>query len=365
MNSTLRNKVKAKIRNIKNRLQVKKWPVNSIVIFCPPNTPQKWTAKSLKSGIGGSQLAIIHLSKQWIEAGYEITVYNNCGAEAKAFSGVEYVDYHHFNPFDEFSTLIVWRMPWRMHFPNRAQKVLLDLHETLIPEQREFRKLKNYDKIFVKSQYHRIFFSETPDSKIEIIPNGVDKSYQALYNITKDPYRIVYASNYSRGLEQMLEHGWPAIHQAYPQAELHIYYGWSLPENPSTEQKKLLKLMQQPGVFEHGKVGQDELMQAKAKSAIHYYGCTFQEIDCISVRESALVGCIPVTTDYAVLSEKKYCLTVPGGIKDPNTHIKLAQKIVELLESPEELDKLRPNFSKHARQETWDCIAWQWTKFMN
>lgn len=260
-------------------------------------------------------------------------------------------------------------MPWRMHFPNRARRVLLDLHETLIPEQRTFEKLKDYDKILVKSYYHRQLFSEIPDSKIEVIPNGVEASYQTLLHVTKEPFRIIYASSYVRGLEQMLEYGWPVIHQACPQAELHIYYGWSLPEQLSSEQQawkdKMLKLMQQPGVFEHGRVGQDELLKAKATAAIHYYGCTFQEIDCISVRESALVGCVPVTTNYAVLGEKQYCKTTSGKVKDPETHRGIAQHIVELLENPQRLHQIRADFAELARKETWDRIAAQWIKFID
>jgi hypothetical protein len=361
-------KVRNKLSRFTNRLSSKKWPENSIVYYCPPNTSEPWDPTSLNRGIGGSQVSVIFLTKLWAKYGFKVYVYNNCASNEGKYDEVEYRDYKSFNPWDQFSTLIIWRMPWRMQFPNNAKRILLDIHETLIPEQRTFEKLSKYDVTFLKSTYHRSLFSELPDTQVVTIPNGVDEDYKDLFSKQKNPCRLIYASSYSRGLAEMLEFGWPLILQSFPDAQLHIYYGWSLPKNPTASQKswkeKLLKLMDQPGVIEHGRVSQTELMQAKASSSIHYYGCTFPEIDCISVRESALVGCIPVTTDYAALSGKSYCLTVPGKVKSPATQEHLARKIVELLSHPEKIQELRYTFSEQARKETWNIISAKWLEIM-
>jgi hypothetical protein len=373
--TSLSQNLMPKLRKIKSlsitlgqKFRAKRWAEKSIVYYCPPTDTEPWTGDSLKTGIGGSQIAVIYLTQHWVQKGFEVTVYNNCQAHSGIYESVKYVDYRHFNPQDKFSHLIVWRMPWRMAFPNQAKKVYLDVHETLIPEQRSRAKVNQYDRIFLKSEYQRKLFSDTPDTQAIVIPNGVEETYTNLLANPKSPHRLIYASNYSRGLEQMLEYGWPLIHQAIPQAELHVYYGWSTPKKKVEEyhqwRKKMESLLEQPNVFEHGRVGQQALMLAKASSAIHYYGCTFEEIDCISIRESALVGAVPVTTDYAVFQEKKYCIKVSGNPKLPETQKELASKIIALLQEPHYLEELRSSYAQMAQQETWQRISDKWLERM-
>ena len=44
----------------------------------------------------------------------------------------------------------------------------------------------------------------------------------------REPLRFVYASDYSRGLLQILSGFWPVIRAAFPTATLHIYYGYAI-----------------------------------------------------------------------------------------------------------------------------------------
>jgi hypothetical protein len=103
-------------------------------------------------------------------------------------------------------------------------------------------------------------------------------------------------------------------------------------------------------------------MQEKSRSSIHYYGCIWPETDCISVRESALVGCVPVTTKYAALAEKPYCIKVSGDPRAKRTQEALARRIVELLKNPKKLEKLSKKFKKSAAKDNWRNIAKLWLK---
>ena len=47
----------------------------------------------------------------------------------------------------------------------------------------------------------------------------------------RDQLRFVYASDYSRGLLQILSGFWPVIRAAFPTATLHIYYGYGEPRD--------------------------------------------------------------------------------------------------------------------------------------
>jgi glycosyltransferase involved in cell wall biosynthesis len=352
-------RLKRLAKRVQSRIQAKAWPDKSIV-FYTGGIVEPWSPRSLEAGIGGAQTRIIYLAREWVSRGYPVTVFNNCGSQSGVYDGVQYRNYQEFNQYDTFDTLIIWHCAWMIRFPIRANRVWLDLGKgVLLPQQSEYEKLKHYDKIFCKNEFHRSTLPEIPDQKIAIISNGIDEKFSPLSNNHKANHKLIYASNYIRGLEHMLEFGWPIIRSEIPDAELHIYYGWGRNLKPDWQQK-MMGLLNQPGVFEHGKVGKDRLMQEKSTAAIHYYGCTFKELDCNSVRESAFVGCVPVTTDYAGLSNKRYCVKVSGHPYAQSTQEALAQKIVELLKQASELQRLRSQFIQEASHETWPNVADAW-----
>jgi hypothetical protein len=343
-------------------IKAQSWPDNSVVYYA--QSDYCWSPDNLKVGIGGSEQAVMALANAWVKQGYTVTVFNNCGDKAGIYNGVEYRPYTQFNPFDRFDTLVIWRYPWRLQRYTNANRILLDLHEVLRPEQVKPQSLTAYTQVFVKSQYHRTLVPELTDTQVAIIPNGCDPHWLTSAPQARDPYKLIYTSNYIRGLERMLRYGWPIIQREIPQAHLHIYYGWQSVDttNPKLAawKQSMLSLLEQPNVFEHGKVGIEQLMQERKTATLHYYGCTFQEIDCMAVRESALMGCIPVTTAHAALAEKPYCMSVTGNAYDQETQEKLAYKIVELLRNPDQLESIRPKFQMLAKQENWDIIAAQW-----
>lgn len=352
------------LQNISYKIKAKNWEKNSIVYYVG-NRKDKLTPNSLKEGASGSYTALIYLCKEWAKLGRKVTVYSTCGEnEAGFYDGVEYKNYYEFNPFDNFDTLIIFQHPYILRLPVKARKVCLEWQDILFEEKVAPReKLERFDIIFAKSHYQRKLMDFIPDSTFEIVSNGIDKNIAKYQTNKKEPYKLIYASRYYRGLESMLTYGWPIIKQEIPESELHIYYGWVRRENYPSEKPwkdKMIALMQQEGVFEHGKIGQDTLIQEKSTSSIHYYACTYEEIDCISVRESAMVGCVPVTTDYGVFSEKDYCLKVPGEPKAKETQEAIAHKIVHLLRNPQELEVLRQKFMEVAQNDTWDKIAKVW-----
>ncbi|MDJ1185322.1 glycosyltransferase family 4 protein [Roseofilum casamattae] len=351
-------KVSSKLNRVKQRFTGKSWPNKSIVYYTG-HTDYQWSPESLKTGLGGADARIVYLSREWVKLGYSVAVYSNCGDREGLYDGVNYYHYSKFNPYDRFDTLIMWQFAWRIQFPIAANRVWLDLGSVLLPKEVTYEKLKGYDKIFCKNNFHRSLLPEIPDGNIAIIPNGFDSSFLKFCDREKDPNKIIYASNYIRGLERMLEFGWPLISREIPEAKLHIYYGWPREIEPEWKQK-MLDLMKQPGVIEHGKVGREQLMEEKSTSSINYYGCTFAELDCNTVRESALVGAVPVTTDYAGLRDKNYCVKVPGNPYDRDTQEAVAWKLIELMRNPSQLAEIRAQFARSVRDETWERVAQLW-----
>jgi glycosyltransferase involved in cell wall biosynthesis len=349
------------------RLIRKSWPERSIVYYTG-KTHEKWNPESLSRGLGGAQTAVIYLAREWAAQGYPVTVYAHCIQES-VYQGVRYVNYQKFNPFDQFDLLILWRDRTLnlLKLPISAKKIWLDLHDfpydaSIFTEQ----TLKKLDRIWVKSNFQRQSLPHIPDHLFQIVPNGVASEMLNSRDQIRNLHRLIYASRYYRGLEQMLAFGWPLIKQAIPDAELSIYGGWSEPDNHPQRadwKRKMMDLMNQPGVVHHGRVGQDELLQEKSRSAIHYYACTFEEIDCISVRESVAVGCIPVTSNIAVFTEKSYCVKVVGDPLTQEGQVAIAYKVIELLKNPDQLERFRHQFREQVQVETWDNIARQWLDY--
>jgi hypothetical protein len=356
--NNLKTKLISQLESLRKRFNSRIWPEKSLVYYTG-HTHYQYTPDSLKTGLGGADARVVYLSREWVKLGYQVTVYNHCGDKEGLYDGVQYLNYQKFNPYDRFDTLIMWQFAWRIQFPIKAKRVWLDLGSVLLPEQVTYEKLKHYDKIFCKNNYHRSLLPEIPDHKIAIISNGIEPRFIDLKNNPKNPHKLIYASNYIRGLERMLEFGWPIIKREIPEAELHIYYGWD--QRIDLEWKnKMLQLMAQSGVIEHGKIGKEDLIQEKSTAIINYYGCTFQELDCNTVRESALVGSVPVTTNYAGLQDKNYCVKVEGDPYEKETQEALAYQIVELLKNPDQLQKISQQFSELVKDETWENVAQLW-----
>ncbi len=345
------------------RLKSKQWPKGSIVYYTG-NRKDGLTPLNLEKGTSGTDTAVISLCREWAKAGKDVTVYSNCEGKSGVYDGVRYVEQYLFNPYDKFDVLIILSHPRLLKLPINARLVCWEWQDVMGGEKNYPRhKIARFDKIFSKCQFQRDLLPEIPDEKFTIITNGIDEKLTQIPETPKEPFKLIYASRYYRGLDSMLEFGWPLIKHHIPDAELHIYHGWVRRELNSQYddwRKKMEVLFQQDGVFEHGRVSQEKLISEKLTASIHYYACTYPEVDCISVRESAMVGCVPVTTDFAVFKEKDYCVRVSGEPSAQETQEAVAYRIIDLLKEENELSALRTHFKDLAKQETWQKISSVW-----
>jgi len=133
---------------------------------------EPWAANSLETGIGGSETAVIELSKEWSKMGYKVTVYGDPGAHRGDHEGVTYLPWYEFNQRDFFNIFIQWR-GWQMAGKVKARKFLVDLHDIYSVVDLKGSHLRSIDKIMVKSQYQRKLAPTIPDDKFTIISNGI------------------------------------------------------------------------------------------------------------------------------------------------------------------------------------------------
>ncbi len=173
--------LKIKERPFVSRLKKKyvpprEWQKNEICYFANFGGKhfEKWDMTSLDKGIGGSETAVIKLSREWAKLGYKVTVYGDPTkpgikeANNKSGGSVIYQPYWKFNKKDKFNIFIQWRDA-SLAGKISSKKFYVDLHD--VYNKLSYKnKLDAIDKIFVKSKYHA---SLGLKDKIKIIGNGI------------------------------------------------------------------------------------------------------------------------------------------------------------------------------------------------
>ena len=154
-------------------LPPKTWDKGSIVYFAGPGFEQ-WSPKSLKKGLGGSETAIVELSKRWAKMGKQVTVYCDCGAEEGVYEGVTYVNWQKINWKDKFYTFIIWRNPQLIDQNISAYNLFYDAHDVENQTNWTDERIEKIHKVFFKSQWHRENVPKLPDAKCQVITNGIN-----------------------------------------------------------------------------------------------------------------------------------------------------------------------------------------------
>ena len=267
------------------------WAQDEISILCGPGF-EEWSPKSIEHGLGGSESAIVYLSRELTKLGWRVTVFANPGKDAGNHDGVEYRPWYEINPRDSFNGLILWRNIGFVDVKPKAQFTMVWLHD--VPNNPDFteERVDAVDKIIVLSEYHKSLlmmqkdgeFVPMPENKVFLSANGITDL--KVPKVKRNPQRMIYASSPDRGLIYLLLN-WQAILKEVPKATLHIYYGFEIFDvihkgNPAQMQWKnrIVELMKQPGITYHGRVGHDALHKAYAQSGVWVYPASFTEIFC-------------------------------------------------------------------------------------
>lgn len=154
-----------------------KWPEKSIVFYCGHNL-EVWGPETVKDGMGGSEEAILYLSRELTKLGWKVTVYNERDEEYDDNS-VQWKPWAAFNPQDEFDVLVAWRnVHIHTSLETKARVRAVDLHDVLAGNLTLTNEvIENTDKFFVKSEFHASTSKlGIPKDKLVIIPNGIERN---------------------------------------------------------------------------------------------------------------------------------------------------------------------------------------------
>ena len=319
--------------------------------------------------LGGSEQAVVNLSSHWKSKGYSVAVYGNI--PTMSYNGVDFYPYEMFPFHHKFNIIIIWRLfgiygVYKTQL--KANKIFWDLHDNMKTVQNIKDVYSSHcskiDYYMFKSQYHRDEFEQAISEKLEnnkckIIMNGIriDK-FENVGNFERNKYRFCYCSCYTRGLEVILKHVWPIIYSHEPRAELHVYYGL----NGHPEFKTMMQqLLSTPGVMDHGRQDVNMINREKHLSTFHIYlSSSPSEIDCISVRESLVAGCIPILSNFGVFKQRH------GFHFDMNTQeqiLSVGNKILDLLKlEDDKIEQRRNLLYKSNTIISWENSGDEWIK---
>lgn len=367
---------------LKKEFETNKWPPKSIAIMTGDTAIDEWGSWSLDEGIGGSEEAIIRMSRHFIDLGYKVVVFGKVGANTGLDQyGVMWRNYWDCNLDDEFDIFVGWRAPFIFEKDIKARKKYLWLHDVMEPGEFTPKRIANFTKCIVVSKYHRSLFPMIPDEKILLSGNGIDpKEFTELDGeFKRDPHKVFYGSSHVRGLAYLYEI-WPEVKKAVPDATLDVYYGrgsYDAVHKGNPERMKWMddmeaKAKELDGVIDHGKVSHKEINKAIFSSGVWAYPCPFPEVYCITAVKAQAGGAVPVSSNFAALDE-----TVQYGVKLPMAELKegagvgegnevflddFKDELIAMLKDTDRQEKIRPEMMKWARTVSWENVAKQWNE---
>ena len=289
--------------------------MSTLSFICGP-TRETWDGETyLYRGIGGAEESVIYLAPQLAKLGWDVTVYNDCGAERK-INGVTWKQYTAWSPSERCDVAVVWRRPWNVKLVTGAKKVFLDLYDIGMPSW--LCRVK-CDGVFVKSDYHKSLYYGIPRTRLIVIGCGVDSQTGGR---AKDSMLMVNTAAPERSLSALVSL-FPRIKKEIPEVKLSWAYGWSAFDDAYRNDVRmmrwkgsLLEQMAEHGIENLGRLTHEDVGSLYQRSAVYVYPTHFPEAYCISVVKAQVAGAVPVTTTAGALDE-----VVTSGHKIPvETH---------------------------------------------
>lgn len=360
-----------------------------------------------KSGLGGSESAVILMSKELSNLGFDVTVFNNCRdsshSQPGTYDGVKYIDNIDAPSINEiFDVVIVSRTaePFlnlsRYPFIKTAKMKVLWLHDTFCEADQYVQDLLlsgqiNY--LFTLSDFHTDYVLncdhgrkrnyEVLKNKVFQTRNGAVKYIDEVDLSKKDKNHFVYNSSVTKGLIPLIEHIWPKVKENIPDAHLTViggYYRFREGAEPDEQEKTLRKLVEDDRLKSLDITFTDVIPQSKiaeilANASFMIYPGAFPETFGISTLESLLYNTPLITTRFGALEETAVagaCYTIDFAI-EPNSlfpYINKEEQIHKFVQLT--LDAYNNTYLLQQKQNYcsvvhdiagWATVALEWKRF--
>ncbi len=348
-----------------------------IAIFC---AGMELNPKTLQDkSLGGSETAGVSMAHELAKLGHHVILFCNTNEEIM-HDGVRYLNVDKFEayvsscPHDVF---IGQRIPDIFRAKLKSKINILWQHDVAQKSQRaSFHGcLWNLDKVFCLSDWHidqyksiynidddnNLFFKTS--NGIKLIPKPKEKNRQSK--------RLVYTNRPERGLDNLLFNIMPILWKADPEIELCLAgYDNTHPDMAAFYNQcyaKVAEYKSQGFKIAHlGALNKKELYELYKTCQLYVYPTAFHETSCITAMESQMCGVPMITSHLGALPEtldhKGNKLIFEDYKRNENYNKEFATAVLDLLNNPKEVDKMREVCYEKAKIYDWSNVAKQWDK---
>lgn len=366
-----------------------------------------------KRGLGGSESAIILVSRELAKLGFDVTVFNNCiydDAREGIYDNVKYLGLNRIAEHPCLFDIVIssrtvfpfLRSEQYKDFPNvthnferlkaNAKHKVLWLHDTFCMGDHIVEELtvnNDIDEIFTLSDFHtgyiltcahgkkRMF--EALKHKTFITRNGVHRWIDTVDIKAKDPDLFVYNASVTKGMLPLVKGVWPAVKSMIPNAKLKViggYYRFRTDVPPDEQEKTWHELVAnydpKLDVEFTGVIPQKQIAEICAKASFMLYPTSFPETFGISSLEALNYNTPLITCRFGALEEiatplSSYLMDYPiepnGLYPEINVETQI-RKFIDLT--------LKAHRDKYLLQQKqyycnifkditgWDVVALQW-----
>jgi hypothetical protein len=286
-------------------------------------------------GLGGSESAVILISKELAKIGFDVTVYNNCiDSQAKpgVYNGVRFIDHTQTDQFEnEYDVVFSSRSVYPFfpgsihHFIPRSKWRVLWMHDTFCKGDEHLEEMVVsgiINEVFTLSDFHTNYTLNNEHGRKRMFDvlkhrnfqtrNGAVKYINEVDLDKKDPNHFVYNASVTKGLKPLLLNIWPDVKRLIPNAHLTViggYYRFRDGSAPDEQEQDLMKFKElyekntNMAVTFTGVITQQEIAKILANATYMIYPADFPETFSISALESLLYKTPLITCRFGALEE--------------------------------------------------------------
>lgn len=279
-----------------------------------------------RSGLGGSESAVICIARELVKAGFSVDVYNDCSGTAQ-YDGVTYrkrsdAGVYRTGPYDIFiSSRSLVPFTEYTSIRHEAKKKVLWLHDTFVDND---ALLEQYvvngliDEIWTLSDFHTSYITtcnhgvkrmqEVMKRKVWQTRNGVNLYNDYVDIQKKDKNLFVFNAAVDKGLPVLLNKIWPVFKTSAPAARLKVIGGYykmhTMVEAQRTHWHQLKE--QYDGKYDiefTGVIPQKDVSKILEEASFMIYPQQFPETFSISLVEALANGVTPITGRFGAAEE--------------------------------------------------------------